>query len=67
MNCVGAADRAVWGRALAYGEDQSDFERGVESMLPYTAKPVRCVSIGDRRAMEIDFPEDLEAARRLFA
>ncbi|MEK6985826.1 MAG: phosphocholine cytidylyltransferase family protein [Candidatus Thermoplasmatota archaeon] len=67
LNFVAAADRPLLERALDYAEDQSYFERGIESMLPFTARPVRCVAIGDRRAMEIDFPEDLEAARRLFA
>ena len=66
INFIAAQDRDLLMTALAYAEDQSYFERGIESMLPYTKRRVRCVAIGDRRAMEIDFPEDLEAARRLF-
>ena len=54
-------------KALAYCEDQAYFERAVEFILPFTKNLVRCVSIGEARAMEIDFPEDLAAARRLFA
>jgi len=66
INFFTAADRPLLEQALDYAEDLSYFERGVEFMLPFTKRPVRCVAIGDRRAMEIDFPEDLEAARRLF-
>lgn len=67
INFLAAGDRDLLVRALDYAEDGSYFERGIEFMLPYTKRPVRCVAIGDRRAVEIDFPEDLEAARRLFA
>lgn len=66
VNHFAGADRAVLVRALEYVEMQAYFERAVEHMLPYTQKPVRCVDIGDLRAMEIDFPEDLEEARNLF-
>lgn len=66
INHFAAGDRPLLEKALAYCEDGAYFERAVESMLPFTARPVRVVPIGDRRAMEIDFPEDLEAARRLF-
>ncbi len=66
VNYFAAADRPLLEKALDYTEELSYFERGVEFMLPYTKRPVRCVPIGDRRAMEIDFPEDLEAARQLF-
>jgi CDP-glycerol glycerophosphotransferase len=67
INYLAPGDRELLVRALDYAEDQSYFERGIESMLPYTKSPVRCVAIGERRAVEIDFPEDLEEARRLFA
>lgn len=67
LNHFAAADRPLLEKALAYAEDGAYFERGVESILPFTRRPVRCVPIGERRAVEIDFPEDLEAARRLFA
>lgn len=53
--------------ALAYVEDGAYFERAVEHLLPYAEPAISVVPIGDLRAMEIDFPEDLEAARRLFA
>jgi choline kinase len=66
INYFAPADRPLLEKALDYAEDLSYFERGVEFMLPYTKRPVRCVPIGERRAVEIDFPEDLETARRLF-
>lgn len=66
INHFAAVDRPVFEQALAYIEMQAYFERAIEHMLPYTAKPVRCISIGDLRAMEIDFPEDLEQAKSLF-
>lgn len=66
INHVAAGDRPLLEKALAYAEPFAYFERGFESMLPYTKRPVRCIPIGDRRAMEIDFPEDLAAARGLF-
>lgn len=66
INHFCAADRPLLETALAYVDDFAFFERAVEHMLPYTAKPVRCVDIGDKRAMEIDFPEDLDEARRIF-
>jgi choline kinase len=67
INYFAPGDRALLATALAYTEDQAYFERAVEFILPFTGNPVRCVPIGERRAMEIDFPEDLDAARRLFA
>ncbi len=67
INLFAAQDRPFLERALEYVEMQAYFERGVELILPFTKTPLRVVPIGDRRAMEIDFPEDLEAARRLFA
>jgi choline kinase len=66
INYFAPADRPLLETALAYTEDGSYFERGVEFLLPFAKRPVRLVPIGDRRAVEIDFPEDLEAARRLF-
>ncbi len=66
INYFAPEDRPLLEQALGYADDTSYFERGVEFMLPFTTRPVRCVPIGDRRAMEIDFPEDLDAARRLF-
>lgn len=66
INHFAQEDRGILMDALAYIEMQGYFERGVEHMLPYTHRPVRCVPIGDLRAMEIDFPEDLEQAKRLF-
>jgi choline kinase len=67
VNYFAPDDRGLLATALAYAEDGAYFERGVEFILPFTRNPVRCVPIGQRRAMEIDFPEDLDAARRLFA
>lgn len=67
INLFAAADREILEGALAYVEAQAYFERAVEHMLPFTHRPVECVEIGDLRAMEIDFPEDLEAAHDLFA
>ncbi|HLF15937.1 MAG TPA: phosphocholine cytidylyltransferase family protein, partial [Candidatus Thermoplasmatota archaeon] len=67
VNFFAAQDRTLLEAALEYVEMQAYFERAVECILPFTKKRVRCVPIGDQRAMEIDFPEDLEAARRLFA
>lgn len=67
INYIAAADRAAYMKALQYIGMQAYFERAIEHMLPFTHKPVRCVPIGDLRAMEIDFPEDLEEARELFA
>ncbi len=66
VNHFAAADRDLLEQALDYVEDQAYFERAVEHMLPFTKRPVRCVDIGELRAMEIDFPEDLVEARRLF-
>ncbi len=66
VNHFAEADRDLLEQALDYVEDQAYFERAVEHMLPYTRRPVRCVEIGDLRAMEIDFPEDLVQARKLF-
>ncbi len=66
INFVAARDRALYLRALAYVEAGAYFERAIEHMLPFTDNPVRCVPIGDLRAVEIDFPEDLEQARELF-
>ncbi len=66
INFIAANDRALYRRALEYLEMQAYFERAIEHMLPFTAKPVRCVPVGELRAMEIDFPEDLEQARALF-
>ena len=67
INYFAEEDRGLLATALAYAEDGAYFERGVEFILPFTRNPVRCVPIGDRRAVEIDFPEDLERACRLFA
>ncbi len=66
INHFAGGDRELLERALDYVEDQAYFERAVEHMLPFTARPVSCVDIGELRAMEIDFPEDLAEARRLF-
>ncbi|MES2154734.1 MAG: phosphocholine cytidylyltransferase family protein [bacterium] len=66
INYFAAEDRPLLEKALDYADDTSYFERGVEFMLPYTKRPVRLVPIGDLRAMEIDFPEDLQAARKMF-
>ncbi|MGB0651854.1 MAG: NTP transferase domain-containing protein [Thermoplasmatota archaeon] len=66
LNHYAAADRPLLEQALAYVEDGAYFERAIEHLLPFTTRPVRCIDIGDKRAMEIDFPEDLEAARTLF-
>ena len=67
INHFAAADRPALERCLEYVEMQAYFERAVEHMLPFTQRPVRCVEIGDLRAMEIDFPEDLEAAHDLWS
>ncbi len=66
INFFCAADRPILEKALAYVDQQAYFERAVEHMLPYTERLVRCVDIGTARAMEIDFPEDLAAAREAF-
>jgi len=67
INYIAPQDRGLMVKALTYTEDGSYFERGLEFILPFTRNPVRCVPIGERRAIEIDFPEDLAEARRLFA
>ena len=67
INQFAADDRELLEGALSYVEMQAYFERAVEHMLPFTTHPIECVEIGDLRAMEIDFPEDLEAAHELFA
>ena len=67
INRFAAADLDLLRAALDYVEDGAYFERAVEHLLPYAARPVEVVPIGDLRAIEIDFPEDLEAAHRLFA
>ncbi len=66
INHFCAADRPLLEEALDYVDPLAFFERAVEHMLPFTQRPVQCVDIGDKRAMEIDFPEDLEEARRIF-
>lgn len=66
INRFAAADLGALRTALAYVEDGAYFERAVEHLLPYAATPVSVVDIGDLRAVEIDFPEDLDAAHRLF-
>ncbi len=66
INRIAAADRDLYVKALEYVEDGAYFERALEHILPFTQRPVRCIDIGDLRAMEIDFPEDLVEARRLF-
>ncbi len=66
INFFCAADRPLLEKALDYVDAQAYFERAVEHMLPYTPRLVRCVDIGQARAMEIDFPEDLAAARSKF-
>lgn len=66
INYFASQDRDVLCKALAYVEMQAYFERAVEHMLPFTKHPIRCVPIGDLRAMEIDFPEDLTQARQMF-
>lgn len=66
INRFAAADRPLLETALSYVDDGAYFERAVEHMLPYTDVPVRCVDIGELRAVEIDFPEDLEQARAVF-
>ncbi len=66
INHFCAHDRPILEQALEYVDDFAFFERAVEHMLPFTQHPVRCIDIGDKRAMEIDFPEDLEEARRIF-
>ncbi len=67
INQFAAADRDLLQGALQYVEMQAYFERAVEHILPFTSNPVECLEIGDLRAMEIDFPEDLEAAHELFS
>ena len=66
INRFVAADLNALRTALAYVEDGAYFERAVEHLLPFASRPVEVVDIGDLRAIEIDFPEDLEAAHRLF-
>lgn len=66
ISFIAGNDRALYRTALEYIEMQAYFERAIEHMLPFTKQPVRCVPIGELRAMEIDFPEDLEQARALF-
>lgn len=67
LNYVAAGDRKLLEQALDYNDVGQYYERSFDQMLPFTHRPVRCVPVGKRRAMEIDFPEDLEAARKLFA
>ncbi len=66
INFYCEADRPLFEQALTYLDADAYFERAIEHMLPYTQRPVRCVDIGQARAMEIDFPEDLAAARDAF-
>lgn len=67
INFIAAADRDVLVRALRHNDAGQYYERAFDQMLPFTSRPVRVVPIPPLRAMEIDFPEDLEAATRLFA
>ena len=67
INYISAADRPLLQRALAYNDAGQYYERAFDQMLPFTHRPVRLVPVTTRRAMEIDFPEDLETARGLFA
>ncbi len=66
INHFSEYDRGLLVQALDYVDEQAYFERAIEHMLPYTQELVRCVDIKQCRAMEIDFPEDLEAAREKF-
>jgi choline kinase len=66
INYIAAEDRQTYETALQYIDMDAYFERAIELMLPFTHKPIRCVTVGNLRAMEVDFPEDLEAARKLF-
>ncbi|HET6398690.1 MAG TPA: NTP transferase domain-containing protein [Candidatus Thermoplasmatota archaeon] len=67
INYIAPADRPLLERALAYNDAGQYYERSFDQMLPFTKHPVRVLPITPRRAMEIDFPEDLEAARLMFA
>lgn len=66
INRFAAQDLDALRVALAYVEDGAYFERAVEHLLPYAHVPVAVVPIGDLRAVEIDFPEDLDQAHRMF-
>ncbi len=66
INYFAQADVALFRQALEYVGRNAYFERAIEHILPFTDRPVECVSVGKLRAMEIDFPEDLETARDLF-
>lgn len=67
INRFHARDRTLLVRALRHCETTAYFERAVEWILPFVERPVRLVAVPPKRAMEIDFPEDLEAARRAFS
>lgn len=66
INYFAEGDVDLFRRALEYVGRNAYFERAIEHILPFTERPVECVSIGKLRAMEIDFPEDLDEARDLF-
>lgn len=66
INYFAQPDVPLFRQALEYIGRNAYFERAIEHILPFTERPVECVSLGKLRAMEIDFPEDLEKARELF-
>ncbi len=66
INRIAQADRDLMVKALRYADDGTIFEHAIEWMLPYTQEPVRVVDIKPYRAIEVDFPEDLEAAHEMF-
>lgn len=66
INYFARPDVPLFRDALEYIGRNAYFERAIEHILPFTERPVSCVSIGNLRAMEIDFPEDLDEARELF-
>jgi L-glutamine-phosphate cytidylyltransferase len=66
INLVKAADLALFTKGLADCGDRDYFERGLELAIGRGMR-LCTVDIGDLPCVEIDFPQDLERARRLFA
>jgi L-glutamine-phosphate cytidylyltransferase len=66
INLVKAADLELFRECLAACGDRDYFERGLELTIERGLR-LFPVDIGDLPCIEIDFPEDLERARKMFS
>jgi L-glutamine-phosphate cytidylyltransferase len=66
INLIKAGDLPLFKACLAECDDHDYFERGLELAIERGLR-LHPVDIGDRPCIEIDFPEDLDRARRLFS